>query len=76
MLLAIYTSTKAQGRSEICMGRRTKGLDNIKNYLKSPPILMPPQDKKSFKLYLSANEEAIDRPSYKTLKEKSESYIL
>jgi hypothetical protein len=36
-----------------------KALDNIKQYLKSPPILMPPQDKKPFKLYLSANEQAI-----------------
>jgi hypothetical protein len=34
-------------------------LENIKHYLKSPPVLMPPQDKKPFKLYLSANEQAI-----------------
>jgi hypothetical protein len=36
-----------------------KALDNVKHYLKYPPVLMPPQDKKSFKLYLSANEQAI-----------------
>jgi hypothetical protein len=36
-----------------------KALENIKHYLKSPPVLMPPQDKKPFKLYLSANEQAI-----------------
>jgi ribonuclease HI len=36
-----------------------KALDNVKQYLKSPPVLMPPQDKKLFKLYLSANEQAI-----------------
>jgi hypothetical protein len=36
-----------------------KALDNVKQYLKSPPILMPPQDKKPFKLYLLANERAI-----------------
>jgi hypothetical protein len=29
-----------------------KALDNVNQYLKSPPVLMPPQDKKSFKLYL------------------------
>jgi hypothetical protein len=29
-----------------------KALDNAKQYLKSPPVLMPPQDNKSFKLYL------------------------
>jgi hypothetical protein len=29
------------------MGRRTtKALDNVKQYMKSPPVLMPPQDKK------------------------------
>jgi hypothetical protein len=38
---------------------KQKALDNIKQYLKSPPVLMPPQDKKPFKLYLSANERAI-----------------
>jgi hypothetical protein len=36
-----------------------KALDNVKQYLKSPPVLMPPQDNKPFKLYLSANERAI-----------------
>jgi hypothetical protein len=36
-----------------------QALDNVKHYLKSPPVLMPPQDKKPFKLYLSANEQAI-----------------
>jgi hypothetical protein len=36
-----------------------KALDNVKQYLKSPPVLMPPQDDKTFKLYLSANEQAI-----------------
>jgi hypothetical protein len=36
-----------------------KALDNVKHYLKSPPVMMPPQDNKPFKLYLSANERAI-----------------
>jgi hypothetical protein len=36
-----------------------KALDNIKQYLKSPSTLMPPQDKKPFQLYLFANERAI-----------------
>jgi hypothetical protein len=53
-----------------------KALDNIKHYLKSPPVLMPPQDKKSFKLYLLLMSRLLDQPSYKCLKEKSESYIL
>jgi hypothetical protein len=33
-----------------------KASDNVKHYLKSPPVLMPPLDNKPFKLYLSANE--------------------
>jgi hypothetical protein len=42
------------------MGRKiAKALDNVKHYLKSPLVLMSRQDKKSFKLYLSANEQAI-----------------
>jgi hypothetical protein len=36
-----------------------KALNNIKHYLKSPLVLIPPQDKMSFKLYLWANERAI-----------------
>jgi hypothetical protein len=36
-----------------------KALDNVNQYLKSPPILMSHQDKKLFKLYLSTNEQAI-----------------
>jgi hypothetical protein len=48
-----------------------KALDNIKQYLKSLPVLMHPQDKKLFKLYLSASERAIGSEE----KKKSESYI-
>ena len=42
------------------MGRSTaKGVDEIKQYLTSPPVLVPPQKHKLFKLYLSADEHAI-----------------
>ena len=34
-------------------------LDEIKQYLTSPPVLVPPQKHKPFKLYLSADERAI-----------------
>ena len=34
-------------------------MENIKQYLKSSPVLVPPQDKKPFKLYLLADEHAI-----------------
>jgi len=36
-----------------------KALDEIKQYLTSPPVLVPPQKHKPFKLYLSADERAI-----------------
>jgi hypothetical protein len=36
---------------------------------------MPPQDKELFKLYLSANEQAIGSALYKSSKEKNEFYI-
>ena len=36
-----------------------KALDEIKQYLTSPPVLVPPQKHKPFRLYLSANEHAI-----------------
>jgi hypothetical protein len=35
-----------------------KAFNNIKDYLKSPPVLIPPQKGKSFKLYLSADEQS------------------
>src|SRR6185503_20140987 len=36
-----------------------KVLDEIKHYLVNPPVLVPPQKHKPFKLYLSADERAI-----------------
>ena len=33
-----------------------KALDEIKHYLVNPPVLVPPQKHKPFKLYLSADE--------------------
>ncbi len=36
-----------------------KALDNIKEYLSSPPVLIPPQKRISFRLYLSAGEKSI-----------------
>jgi len=36
-----------------------KALEGIKQYLTSPPVLIPPQKHKPFKLYLWADERAI-----------------
>jgi hypothetical protein len=36
-----------------------KELEDIKKYLVTPPVLVPPQRDKPFKLYLSADENAI-----------------
>ena len=40
-------------------GAQQKALVEIKQYLTSPPVLVPPQKHKPFKLYLSADERAI-----------------
>nr|AAM08798.1 Putative retroelement [Oryza sativa Japonica Group]AAP52973.1 retrotransposon protein, putative, unclassified [Oryza sativa Japonica Group] len=37
-----------------------KALDSIKEYLSSPPVLIPPQKGIPFRLYLSASEKPID----------------
>ena len=51
---------KLKADQEFVWGKeQQKALDNVKQYLKSPPVLVPPQEKKPFKLYLSANERAI-----------------
>lgn len=39
--------------------KQQKALDNIKEYLSSPPVLMPPQKGIPFKLYLLADEKSI-----------------
>jgi hypothetical protein len=49
--------------------------NNVKHYQKSPTVLMPPQDKKLFKLYLLANEQAIGSTLVQEFEEKTELYI-
>jgi len=53
-----------------------KTLDEIKQYLTSPPVLVPPQKHKPFKLYLSADERAIGSTLLKISREKNVRYIL
>jgi hypothetical protein len=36
-----------------------KEFDEIREYMKSPPVLIPPQRGKPFKLYVSANNHTI-----------------
>ena len=36
-----------------------KAFDEIKEYMKSPPVLVPPQRGKPFKLYMSTNNHTI-----------------
>jgi hypothetical protein len=36
-----------------------KALNEIKEYMKEPPVLVPPQLNKPFKLYVSANTQTI-----------------
>ena len=37
----------------------TKAIDEIKEYMKSPPVLIPPRRGKPFKLYMSADDHMI-----------------
>jgi hypothetical protein len=48
-----------------------KAFDEIKRYMKEPPVLVPPQLNKPFKLYVAADTQTLDRPLYKSLKERS-----
>ena len=41
------------------MNSTKKGFDSLKQYLSSPPVLMPPRKNKDLKLYISASEESI-----------------
>jgi len=51
---------KLKADQEFVWGKaQQKALDEIKQYLTSPPVLVPPQKHKPFKLYLSADERAI-----------------
>jgi len=46
-------------------------LDEIKNYLANPPVLVPPQHGKPFKLYLSTDDASSVQLSFKSLKGRS-----
>jgi len=48
-----------------------KALDGIKQYMTSPPVLIPPQKQKPFKLYLSADERAIGSALIQEFEEKN-----
>ena len=39
-----------------------KAFEEIKEYMKCSPVLVPPQQGKPFKLYISADDKTIDRP--------------
>ena len=53
-----------------------KALDEIKHYLVNPPVLVPPQKHKPFKLYLSADERAIGSALIQEFEGKKELSIL
>ena len=54
------TLLKLKADQEFVWGKEhQKALDEIKHYLVNPPVLVPPQKHKPFKLYLSADERAI-----------------
>jgi hypothetical protein len=49
-----------------------KAFDEIKKYMKEPPVLVPPQLNKPFKLYVAADTKPLDQPLYKSLREMNE----
>ena len=51
-------------------------MDEIKHYLVNPPVLVPPQKHKLFKLYLSADEHPIGSALIQEFEGKKELYIL
>ena len=53
-----------------------KVLNEIKQYLTPPPVFVPLQKHKPFKLYLSADERAIGSTLFKISREKNVRYIL
>jgi hypothetical protein len=40
-------------------GEQQKAFDEIKEYMKEPPVLVPPQLNKPFKLYVAADTQTI-----------------
>jgi hypothetical protein len=49
-----------------------KAFDEIKQYMKQPQVLVPPQLNKPFKLYVAADTKLLDQPLYKNLRERNE----
>jgi hypothetical protein len=40
-------------------GEHQKAFDTIKQYLATPPVLIPPREAKPLKLYISATQDSI-----------------
>jgi hypothetical protein len=49
-----------------------KAFDEIKEYMKEPPVLVPPQLKKPLSCTWRPIPKPLDRPSHKNLRERSE----
>ena len=47
-----------------------KAFEEIKEYMKCPPVLVPPQQGKPFKLYMSANDQTIGSALMQEFEEK------
>jgi len=51
-------------------------LDEIKKYLVNPSVLVPPQHRKPFRLYLSTDDTVIVQLLFKNLKRRNVSFII
>jgi hypothetical protein len=60
MILPFSSLLKLKNNQEFKLGDvQQKAFEEIKEYMKSPPVLVPPQQGKPFKLYVSANSQTI-----------------
>ena len=59
-LLPFSPLLKLKADQEFIWGEeQQKAFDDIKEYMKSPPVLIPPQHEKPFRLYISADSHSI-----------------
>jgi hypothetical protein len=60
MIQPFSSLLKLKNNQEFKLGDvQQKAFEEIKEYMKSPPMLVPPQQGKPFKLYVSANSQTI-----------------
>ena len=58
--MTVFSLVEVENDQEFKWGDvQQKAFEEIKEYMKCPPVLIPPQQGKPFKLYVSANNQTI-----------------